>query len=259
MHSYKTALITGASSGLGIVFAKRLAARGVNLIISARRTDRLEALAASLRDDHQVEVQVITADLSAADGVAKLIKAVGKAEVDMLVNNAGLGQIAEFATEDVAEINAQLQVNMVALTQLTREFIGPMLKRNRGAVVNLASTAAFQPVPNMAVYAASKAYVLSFTEALWGEVRGSNVKVLALSPGGTATEFFDVAGGRLAAGKLDTPEHVVDTAMAALENGNRRASVVVGRANAVMAFATRLVSRSAVIKLAAKIMKPNGK
>lgn len=259
MHILKTALITGASSGLGIVFAKRLAARGINLIISARRTDRLEALAKELRNEYQVEVQVVTADLSKPEGVAALVKTVGKAEVDMLVNNAGLGQIAEFATEDVAGINAQLQVNVVALTQLTRHYLSSMLLRNQGAIINVASTAAYQPVPNMAVYAATKAYVLSFTEALWGEVRGCKVQVLALSPGGTATEFFDVAGGRLAAGKLDTPENVVDTALGALENGNRRASVIVGGANAVMAFATRLVSRGTVIKMAGRIMKPNGK
>jgi short-subunit dehydrogenase len=255
--SKKTALITGASSGLGVEFANQLAARGVNLIISARRVERLHELAERLRTDYKIEVQVVPADLTSPIGVSRLQDVSAMHDVDILINNAGFGQIGKFANSDTAGVEGQLRVNVLALTTLSRHFVGPMLERHSGAIVNIASTAAYQPTPNMAVYGATKAYVLAFTEALWCEVQGSGVQVLAVSPGGTATEFFDVAGGRLATGRLDTPQHVVSVALKALDAGNRKGSVIVGAVNAVMAFATRFVSRKAVVKLASKVMKAN--
>lgn len=252
-----TALITGASSGLGVEYAHRLAARGVNLIISARRVDRLNELAAKLTAQHQVDVRVIPADLASPVSLSQLLDAVADSPVDILINNAGFGQIGEFSSSEITGVESQLRVNVLALTSLTRHLLPDMVRRGSGAVVNIASTAAYQPVPNMAVYAASKAYVLSFTEALWGELRGTGVQALAVSPGGTATEFFEVAGGRLASGKLDTPEHVVRVTLKALDSGGRKGSVVVGALNSVGAFANRLVSRRLVVKLAGKIMKPN--
>lgn len=251
-----TALITGASSGLGIEFAQQLAARGVNLIISARRVDRLNELATRLQREHQVEVRVVPADLASPVSLAKLIDSVAGTQIDILINNAGFGQIGTFADADSRGIEDQLRVNVLALTSLTRHFLPDMKKRGSGAIVNLASTAAYQPVPNMAVYAASKAYVLSYTEALWGELRGTGVRALAVCPGGTATEFFEVAGGRLASGKLDTPEHVVRVALKALDAGNPSGSVVVGALNSIGAFANRFISRRLVVKVAGKIMKP---
>ena len=251
----QTALITGASSGIGAEFARRFAAAGANLVISARRVERLESLADELRTSHKVEVTVIPADLARPDGAQALAAALAGRQIDILINNAGWGHIGHFATEDPIGITEELQVNVVALTQLARHFLPGMLERNRGIVVNLASTAAFQPVPNMAVYAATKAYVLSLTEALWGEVRGSNVRVLALAPGGTATEFFDIAGGRAMNGALDTPQNVVDVALAALSASTSPPSVIVGSRNRVMAIANRFVGRSTVIKVAGKIMR----
>jgi short-subunit dehydrogenase len=253
----KTALITGASSGLGVEFANQLAARGVNLIISARRVERLHELAERLRTEYKIDVQVVPADLTSPMGVSRLQDVSASNDVDILINNAGFGQIGQFATSDTAGVEGQLRVNVLALTTLSRHFVGPMLARQSGAIINIASTAAYQPTPNMAVYGATKAYVLAFTEALWCEVQGSGVQVLAVSPGGTATEFFDVAGGRLATGRLDTPQHVVNVALKALDSGNRKGSVIVGGVNAVMAFATRFVSRKAVVKMASKVMKAN--
>ena len=253
----QTALITGASSGIGAEFARRLAATGTNLIISARRVERLESLATELRTAHSIDVKVVAADLARPDGATILADAVGDRDIDILINNAGWGHIGHFVEEDAVGITEELQVNVVSLTQLTRAFLPGMVRRNRGVVINLASTAAYQPVPNMAVYGATKAYVLSFTEALWGELRGTEVRVLALSPGGTATEFFDIAGGRAMNGGLDTPQHVVEVAMAALESKKRPPSVIVGARNSVMATANRFVDRATVIKVASKVMRPN--
>ncbi|MFM6963820.1 MAG: SDR family NAD(P)-dependent oxidoreductase, partial [Micrococcales bacterium] len=218
----KTALVTGASSGIGVEFAHRLAARGANLILVARRKDRLQVLAKEITAKYGVTVSVIAADLS-VDGAAKSLHkqlARKKTEVDILINNAGFGTIGEFATMDEVKIGDQIRLNVLALVELTREFVPSMKLRNSGVVVNIASTAAYQPVPYMAVYAATKAFVLSFTEALWGELRGTNVHAIALSPGGTKTEFFDVASNGKTGdgfGKMQTVNQVVETAINALD------------------------------------------
>lgn len=176
-----TALITGASSGIGAVFAREYAARGFDLVIAARRTDRLDELASEIVATHQVTVRVIKSDLSAPGAAAQLAKAVDSTPIDVLVNNAGWGHIGSFASEDLDGIAAEIHVNVLALTQLSRLFVAPMVERGHGTIINIASTAAYQPVPNMAVYAATKAYVLSFTEALWGELQGTGVTALAVS------------------------------------------------------------------------------
>jgi len=250
-----TALITGASSGIGAVFAREYASRGHDLVIAARRTDRLEALAAEITSAHGVNVRVIAADLSVPGSALKLATAVGKTSIDVLVNNSGWGHIGAFATEDLDGIADEINVNIVSLTQLSRLFVAPMIERGRGTIINIASTAAYQPVPNMSVYAATKAYVLSFTEALWGELQGTGVTALAVSPGGTATEFFDVAGGRAMAGGLMTPAQVVATAMSALDSTSPPPSVIVGPSNRVMAMAGRFVPRRMLISVAKTLMK----
>lgn len=249
------ALITGASSGIGAVFAREYASRGYDLIIAARRTDRLKALAADITTSHGVKVTVIASDLSAPGSSEKLAKAVGATPVDVLVNNAGWGQIGAFAAEDLSGIADEINVNVIALTQLSRLFLGPMIERGRGTIINIASTAAFQPVPNMAVYAATKAYVLSFTEALWGELQGTGVSALAVSPGGTATEFFDVAGGRAMGSALMTPAQVVATAMSALDATSPAPSVIVGGRNRFLALAGRFVPKRQLIAVAKTLMK----
>ncbi len=159
------------------------------------------------------------------------------------------------ADEDPALLSEEITLNVLALTQLTNIFLPPMVSRNRGTIINVSSTAAFQPIPNMAIYAATKAYVLSFTEALWGELQGTGVTALALNPGGTATEFFDVAGGRVAGGALAPISDVITTTFRALGKSKTPPSVVVGRLNATMTNIQRFVPRKTVILAAARIFK----
>jgi uncharacterized protein len=250
-----TALITGASSGIGAVFAREYASRGYDLIIAARRTDRLNELAATITAETGASVKVLASDLSMPNSAAKLAKAVGSTHVDVLVNNAGWGSIGPFSDEDLSSMAEEINVNVIALTQLSRLFVGPMIERGRGTIINIASTAAYQPVPNMSVYAATKAYVLSFTEGLWGELQGTGVTAIAVSPGGTATEFFDVAGGRAMAGGLMTPAQVVSTTMSALDAASPAPSVIVGVRNRVMAVAGRFVPKRQLIAVAKTLMK----
>ena len=249
----QTALITGASSGIGDAFARDFARRGADLIIVARRKDRLEALAEEIRSHHDVTVTVIAADLSTPNAAAALAKTIGVKDIDILVNNAGFGHIGLVADEDPALLSEEITLNVLALTQLTNIFLPPMVSRNRGTIINVASTAAFQPIPNMAIYAATKAYVLSFTEALWGELQGTRVKALALCPGGTATEFFDVAGGRVAGGALAPISDVITTTFRALGKKKTPPSVVVGRLNATMTNIQRFVPRKTIIRATARI------
>ncbi|MEG2887194.1 MAG: SDR family oxidoreductase, partial [Aurantimicrobium sp.] len=196
-YTGKTTLITGASSGIGVHFAEGFAARGSNLVLVARRKELLADLAAKLTKNYGVTVDVITEDLSVPDSGAALEKKVSKNHtVDVLVNNAGFGTNNRFVNEDRERIAQEIQLNVGTLVDLTAVFLPAMVERNSGVVVNIASTASFQPVPGMAVYGATKAFVRSFTEAVWGELRGTNVRVLAVSPGATESEFFLVAGGK---------------------------------------------------------------
>jgi short-subunit dehydrogenase len=187
----QTALITGASSGIGEDLARLLAAGGHDVVLLARNGDKLNALAERIRRESRVTASVLTADLSqpgAAEQVPRELAARG-ARVDILVNNAGFGTYGEFVNADAAETLGMLQVNIVSLTMLTRLLLSGMIERRNGRVLNVASTAAFQPGPLMAAYYASKAYVLSFSEALTEEVRGMGVTVTCLCPGPTQTEF----------------------------------------------------------------------
>lgn len=258
----QTALITGASSGLGAEFSRELAKQGYDLVIAARRLDRLKALATELETAHGIKVTAIESDLSipgAAQNLALQIAADKTIQIDYLVNNSGFGHVGAFVDEGLQAMTDELAVNITALTQLTRIYLPGMVERNHGTVINVASTAAYQPLPNMAVYGASKAYVLAFTEALWGEVLGTRVKVLALSPGGTATEFFDVAGGRSMGSRLAKPQDVISTAMAALAQAKNPPSVIVGSANRVTSALVRFVPRKGVIAMAKNVMKSNPK
>ena len=195
------ALITGASAGIGLEFALRLAERGYDLILVARRRDRLLELAAQVRSGHgEVRAEVIAADLSGAASAATVAAEVARLgmHVDLLVNNAGFGTHGYFETLSTEREHEEIALNVATLVGLTHAFLPAMLARGRGGVINVASTAAFQAVPYMAVYGATKAFVRSFSEALYEEVRGRGVRVLALCPGPTATEFFDTAVARAA-------------------------------------------------------------
>jgi short-subunit dehydrogenase len=191
-----TALVTGASGGIGEDLARLLAAGGCDLVLLARNERKLQTLAGELSRTHGTTATVIAADLSephAADEIAHLLSE-RRMTIDILVNNAGFGTSGEFRRERPEEQTAMLQVNVVALTALTRHLLPPMLERRKGRVLNVASTAAFQPGPFMSVYYASKAYVLSFSLALSEETAGSGVTVTCLCPGPTRTGFQERAG-----------------------------------------------------------------
>ncbi|MFC0451935.1 SDR family NAD(P)-dependent oxidoreductase [Rhodococcus jostii] len=240
-----TVLITGASAGLGVEFARRFAERGADLVLVARRADRLEQLASELRDAHHVSVAVLPFDL-ATPGVGERLRSELTARgirVDSLINNAGFGTHGDFASADLERLTSEIQLNVSTLVELSHTFL-PDLLRGRGALVNLASTAAFQPTPGMAVYGATKAFVLNFTEALWAEARGTGLTVLAVCPGPTRTEFFDVVGSEDAAvGRMQTADQVVTTTLRALDRRSTPPSVVSGVMNWVSSISTRFATR----------------
>ena len=243
-------LVTGASAGLGVHFARQSRRRGDELVLVARRRDRLEALAAELGSAH-----VIAADLAEPGAPERLLaEVVGLGfEVDTLINNAGFGDAGPFVEAPPERLLEMIDLNVRALTQLTRLVLPGMVARRRGAVLNVASTAAFQAGPNMAVYYAGKAYVLSFTEAVHQEMKGKGVKVTALCPGPTATEFFDVAGspdGRLAKMATD-PVAVVRAGLDGL--AKNKAIVVPGLMNKIGSQSSRFLPRAAMRRIVAAI------
>lgn len=251
----KTALITGASSGLGVEFANQLAARGANLVLVARRKDRLQAVADAVKLSYKVDVQIVAADLSEINAAANLFKTLKRKriEVDVLVNNAGFGTFGEFNNEDIEKISEEIRLNILALVELSKLALPSMLQKKHGVILNVASTAAYQSIPYMTVYAATKAFVLSFTEALWGELIGTGVTAMALSPGGTKTEFFEVASNGKAPdrlGKLQTVEQVITVAMKALDKSTPPPSVISGASNFALAVSGRFVPRKLLIKVA---------
>jgi short-subunit dehydrogenase len=256
----KTALITGASSGLGVEFANQLAARGANLILVARRKDRLQAVADAVVLMHKVQVTVMVADLAEVGAAEKLFKSMARKKlcVDVLVNNAGFGTFGEFNNEDIEKISEEIRLNILTLVELTKLALPSMLQNKQGVILNVASTAAYQSIPYMTVYAATKAFVLSFTEALWGELIGTGVNALALSPGGTKTEFFEVASNGKAPdglGKLQTVEQVIAVAMKALDKSTPPPSVISGASNFALAVSGRFVPRQLLIKIARSMFK----
>jgi short-subunit dehydrogenase len=253
------ALVTGASSGIGAAFARALRSRGERLILVARRRDRLEALAHELGGE--AHVLVVPLDLKQPDSAERLkqvVESQGLA-VDLLVNNAGLGHTGPFVDERPEVIRAMLDVNVRAVVELCHAFLPAMRQRGRGAVINVASNAAFQPVPFLTVYAATKAFVLSLSEGLSEELRGSGVRVQVLCPGTTATEFFEVAGAgeHLLARRLPlmSAEDVVRVSLAGLDRG--RVRVVAGWPNRILAFATERLSPHAVARrVAGELYRP---
>jgi len=243
----KTVLITGASSGIGRAFAHRLAAADAELVLVARRADALARLAETLRDRHGATVRVIPADLARPGAAADLYRTLlaQGLDIDALINNAGIGIHGDLADADLGTVTGQIQLNVTTVAELSSLVLPAMVARGHGAIVNIASTAAFQPIAHMAVYAATKAFVLSFTRALWAETRHTGVAVLAVSPGATDTEFFQTAGEDASVGTRRSPDDVINTTLRAL--ARRRPSVVDGRVNAlVAALAPRLPERLAI-------------
>lgn len=249
----KTVLITGASMGIGEVFARELSKRGATLVLVARSEGKLTALAKELGN-----TQVVALDLTkpgAARTVFEAVKAQGLT-VDVLMNNAGFAAYGRFTEVPFETQTDELRLNVNALVELTHLFL-PDIKRQRGGILNVASTAAYQPVPYMAVYAATKAFVLSFSEALWGELRSTGVRVTALCPGATDTPFFARAGEQAALGKKARPEDVVKLGLAAFDAN--RPSVIHGVGNWLTALTSRLTTRAMTVKISAQVMQPKTK
>ncbi len=252
-----TTLITGASSGIGEAFARRLAARGQNLLLVARSEDKLIALCNELGRIRSIQAQYVAMDLSCQDAPARLFEETQKRQlqIEMLVNNAGFGSMGDFTKQDLAREVKMIDLNIRALVELTYRFLAPMRERKSGAIINVASTAGFQPVPFMATYAATKAFVLSFSEALWEENLDYGIKVMALCPGVTETGFFKAAGiEKPPLRSVQMPEDVVNTALRGLDRG--KSHIISGWTNYFMIESERLLPRSMLARMAGKVMRP---
>jgi uncharacterized protein len=253
------ALVTGASSGIGAALARELARHGHDLVLSARSLAPMETLAEEVRGLGG-DATIIPADLAERGAAATLTRDIVAAgiEIEVLVNNAGLGAIGRFDDIDPVRNAEIMQVNIVAPTELTRLLLPPMLARRRGKIMLVASTASFLPCPNMAVYAASKAYVRSFGEALSQELAGSGVTVNVLCPGTTATNFFEVAGSLpspLQARRMMTAEDVAQIGYAGLARGQR--VTIAGLANRILAFAATHTPHFLTLPATARMMGRN--
>lgn len=252
----KWTLITGASSGIGEAFAHEFAAKGSHLILVARSESKLVALAEKLKKEYRIQTEVIISDLSQEGSPAKLYQQCMERglSVDILINNAGFATYGLFEQLPGTRQHEEVMLNVLAVVDLTHLFLPEMLKKRSGVVINVASTAGFQPLPNMAVYGATKAFVLSFTEALWEENRKRGVQFLALCPGSTETDFFNVVGADEASvGKRDTPKNVVQVALRSLQA--RKPYVISGFKNYISAQLPRLVTRKQMLRIVGRMLR----
>ncbi len=254
-----TALITGASLGIGLEFAKTFAAAKNNLVLVARSEAKLKILADELQTTFGISVKIIARDLSKMDEVQKVYDTC-KAEniaIDYLVNNAGIGVFDFFVDSDWDKTQQMINLNITSLTKMCRLFIPDMVARKSGKILNVASTAAFQPGPTMAVYYASKSYVLSFSEALYNELQGTGVSVTCLCPGATQSSFFEAAAmheSNLVKGKkLPTSKDVAAFGYNAMMKN--KMTVIHGWMNAIMATSIRFTPRKLVLKIVRKIQE----
>lgn len=251
-----TAIITGASSGIGEAFARKLAAQGRNVLLVARSEDKLITLCNELGRMNSIRAQHLALDLSLPDSPERLFAESQKRglTIDLLINNAGFGAFGDFTAIELERQLNMIDLNIKALVALSYLFLPPMRERKQGAIINVASTAAFQPVPFMQTYAATKAFVLSFSEALWEENRAFGVTVMGLCPGVTETNFFEAARGEKPPARTSqTPEEVVDTALSGL--ARRQGSIVSGWTNFFMVEAERFVPRSLIVRMAGRMMR----
>jgi short-subunit dehydrogenase len=255
-----TALVTGASSGIGTAIARELASGGHAVTLVARREERLQSLAGELSSEHGVAAETIACDLADAAERDRLEEELRTREraVEVLVNNAGFGLQADFATSPRERVVGMVRINDEAVVDLTARFLPGMIERGRGAVINIASTAAFQPLPGSAVYAASKAFVLAFSEGIWEELRGSGVTVTAVCPGPVRTEFTEVAGvggveDRTPGAVWMSAEELAKHAIDAAEHGKR--VVVPGALNRATALAGHYSPRSVALPLISRFWR----
>lgn len=258
MYQGKTALITGASSGIGESFAHELAGKGMNLIVVARSESKLKQLAQTLMAKHNVQVDVVVADLT-QDGVAHSVyDQITKLQrkVDLLVNNAGVAYYGVFDKMSLEKQENEIKLNVLTVVSLTHLILQDMLKRRQGAIINVASGSGFQPTPFMAVYGATKAFIISWSESLWAETRSQGITVVTLCPGRTATNIQEVMGGDTGApGKDVPPAQVVQTGLRALEKD--KMTVIDGVGNYWVAQLARLFPRKFVVNLSYRIFGKN--
>jgi short-subunit dehydrogenase len=251
-------VLTGASSGIGLALAHLFAAEQQVLVLVARREDRLQDLAKTLKKQHGTDVRVIACDLGEIGAANQLVDAIHAQglQIDTLINNAGFGENGLFADSDAARNSQMLHLNIVALTELTRLALPDMQGKQSGRILNVASIVAYQPCPRFAIYAASKAYVLSFTDALHVEVASKGIKVTALCPGSTATEFHDIAQNEHARLNQVPKDSAADVAMAAYKALNRgQRSVVTGWINKPVPLMARLTPKSALMWVADRMAR----
>ncbi|HTU51913.1 MAG TPA: SDR family oxidoreductase [Acidobacteriaceae bacterium] len=252
------ALITGASSGIGEEFARQLAAQGWSLILVARSQDRLEKVRSELMSAHMgIDVVAIPLDLTVSGAPADLFQRTQAThlEVDLLINNAGFGAFAEFASLDLDRVRQMLDLNIVALVELTHLYLQPMMQRRRGGIMNIASVAGFAPLPYSTVYAATKAFVKSFSDALYEEARRRGVHVMAVNPGTTETNFFRVAGASPFShrARMQTSAEVVRESLRAFER--KKSSVVTGASNRLLTVILTLLPRRWITSVVGKAMR----
>src|SRR6202171_4021316 len=255
----KWALVTGASAGIGMAFARELAAGGTDLVLPAGRSDRLEELAQKLVSANKIKAEVFAADLAEPNAPAKIFAFTRDKgiNVELLINNAGFGAYGEFFTQELPKLLDMVQVNCTAVVHLTRLYLPEMVKRHSGDVLVVASTAAFQGVPYISTYAATKAFDLIFAEGLAEEMKPYGIRVCALCPGSTESEFHDVAGQTAVPGMMkrrETSEKVARVGLRALAAG--KTYVISGAGNYLGVHSQRLASRRLVTRVAAKIFRP---
>jgi short-subunit dehydrogenase len=243
----QTALVTGASAGIGAELAKLCAADGCNVVLVARNAERLAVLAGDLARAHNIQARVLAADLADSVAPAQVFEQLQSTPIDILINNAGFGLRGAFAEMDWAADAGLMQVNMTAPVHLTKLFLPAMLQRKRGRILNVASTAAFVPGPFMALYYASKAFLLSFSESIANEVKGTGVTVTVLCPGPTRTEFFEragITGGKLSQGPSMTAADVAGEGYRAMMAG--KTQVIAGARNRWLMRGARIAPRGMV-------------
>ncbi len=244
------ALVTGASSGIGAEFCRQLAAKGLNIVLTARRLDRLNELAAELKSRYGIETKVVPADLSKSDFISTIMPEISSIEIGLLVNNAGFGQTGEFLKSDLERELDMLNVNCMAPLLLTHSIGQQMVKRNKGGIIFLSSVLGFTPTPYFANYAASKAYNLYLGEALWYELKQHGIDVTSLSPGTTRTEFGKASGmGNIVAMEV---EPVVTTA---LQNLGKKPSIVAGIHNKAFIIWFKLTPRKLLTIFFGSVLK----
>ncbi|WP_129689797.1 SDR family NAD(P)-dependent oxidoreductase [Gottfriedia acidiceleris] len=254
----KTVLITGPTEGIGYELTKLFAKDHFNLVLVARNKTKLEEMANSLMKQFNIKVLVISEDLSKANSAKSIFDQVLKSqmEIDILVNNAGVALYGDFGQTDLKKELTMIQLNIVTLTELVKYFLPNMLQKKSGQIINIASTSAFQPGPKMSVYAASKAYVLSFSEALSEELRHTGVSVTAVCPGPTRTGIINSSGGnnsKLFKGKIMTPKKVAKLTYKAVSK--KETIIITGFKNKILAQSVRFIPRSIVRKLAKKLLE----